>query len=194
MLIMKSCMRLEQTLFRNKHIVQLLYLTNLLKRWPWNLERSKTFKNRVRSELKLLTESNWMLYLLGLFTGRSGVTQHNFHCHGRKLIRCWAPSCWNSFTHTLPFFSRTLKAEWSSSVPGQIQRQRKTEAENTERHSSVLWGALCLGRSFWGRSGFIWRSLAQQVRGGLECRCSVPSTKVLQKKYETTLHNMPDWK
>lgn len=53
--------------------------------------------------------------------------------------------------------------------------------------------ALCLGRSLWGRSGFMERSLAQQVRGGLEWRCSDPSTTIPRKnktKQQLKHHNM----
>lgn len=106
-------------------------------------------------------------------------------CYTTQLSLSWqkadskVSSILLKFFLALPFFHAHWKQ--SGSVPGQIHRQRKT-AENTEHHSSVLYGSLCLGRSFWGRSGFIGRSLAHQVRGGLEWRRSDPSTKIPQKK------------
>lgn len=61
------------------------------------------------------------------------LCNRNFDRHGRKLLRPWAPSSWNSFTHSpLPLFSCTLKAEWRSSWAD------TTAARDSRKHRAPL--------------------------------------------------------
>lgn len=120
------------------------------------------------------------LALLTVNPSSQVITSEPVLLYNTQLSPSWRTA--DYFVVSFFFFSCTLKAAWISSWAD------ATTTKDGREHTS----ALCLGRSLWGRSGFMERSLAQQVRGGLQWRCSEPSTRIPREKNQTTakLHNM----
>lgn len=132
-------------------------------------------KNKARSALKSINQSNKMLDLLALLMvnpSSQGIASEPALLYNTQLSPSWQAA--DFIVSFFFFFPCTLKAEWISSW---------ADTTATKEHTS----ALCLGRSLWGRSGFIERSLAQQVRGGLQWRCSDPSSRIPREKTKQQL-------
>lgn len=143
------------------------------------MQRSTALQNKVRSELKSINQSNKMLDSLALLMVNPSsqvITSEPLLLYNTQL----SPS-WRAADFIVSFF-------FLVHIESRVDQFLTTATKDGREHTS----ALCLGRSLWGRSGFMERSLAQQVRGGLQWRCSEPSTRIPLGKNKTTakLHNM----